>query len=466
MAFLIGKDKIISPDAPGTRIMPLNRDTIELRAVIRKAAWRLIPFLCLLYLFAYLDRFNVGFASLTMNEDLGISMASYGLAASMFFVAYILFEVPSNIVLGKLGARLWIARIMITWGLISSCNVFVTGEKSLGSLRFLLGVAEAGFFPGILIYLTEWFPRSDRARMVCLFQVAMPLSGLLGAPISSLILNHLNNVGGFHGWKWLFLAEGLPSLFLGISCLWLLPSRPGDARWLTDAQKSQLENILQAERSLTEKVRKFSFHEAFTNYRVLTLAAIFFCLVCGSTGIGFFLPQVVKDMGFSTGENGFVTALPYLLSVVGMIWWSRRSDLKGERIGHVGVAAALSAIGFLLAALTLTYPPVAIVGLSIASVGIFSSFPVFWTLPPAFLTGTTAAAAVAFINSVGNLSGVLEPSVIGWTRDISSGFSLMLLLLSAVLAIAAGLAWIFATISRSDGVIAPVAHSGAGIGIL
>jgi ACS family tartrate transporter-like MFS transporter len=433
----------------------------EVHGAVVTAAWRLIPFLCLLYLFAYLDRFNVGFASLTMNQDLGISMAAYGFAASLFFVGYILFEVPSNVILGKVGARVWIARIMITWGLISASMIFVVGEKSLGSLRFLLGVSEAGFFPGILIYLTEWFPRGDRAKMVGFFQMAMPLSGVLGAPISSLILKHMDTAGGIQGWKWLFLAEGLPSVFLGISCLWLLPSHPGEAGWLTATQKARLGTVLEAERMQTEQIRKFTFREGFTNPRVLVLALMFFCLVCGSTGIGFFLPQIVKDLGFGTAENGVVTAIPYLLSVIGMIWWSRRSDAKGERIGHVAIPAVFSAAGFLLAAFTLTKPLLAVTGLSMASIGIFSSFPVFWTLPTAFLTGTTAAAAVAFINSVGNVSGVVEPSIIGWTRDISGGFALMLVLLAVVLTIAALLAWIFAGMSRRAEVAASSEDSGA-----
>lgn len=422
-------------------------DDVEVRAAIKKAGWRLVPFLCLLYLFAYLDRFNVGFASLTMNEDLGISMASYGFAASMFFVAYILFEVPSNVILGKVGARIWIARIMISWGAVSSCMVFVNGRASLGWLRFLLGAAEAGFFPGVMVYLTEWFPRSDRARIFGTFQTAMPLSGVFGAPISALILKFAHGAGGLPGWKWLFVAEGLPSIFLGISCFWLLPSKPKDAKWLTWYQREQLDAILNSERVRTEQVRKFTLREGLTDPRVLVLASALFCLICGSTGIGLFLPQIVKDLGFGAVENGLVTAIPYLLSVLGMAWWSLHSDLKGERVRHVVIAAIVSAAGFLLTAFMLTKPAFAITGLSMAAIGVFASFPVFFTLPASFLTGTAAAAAVAFINSVGNLSGVIEPSIIGWTRDVSGGFSLMLVLLSITLATAALLLWLFSIMS-------------------
>ncbi|MBN3801677.1 MFS transporter [Paraburkholderia sp. Ac-20336] len=422
-----------------------------LSATVGRVARRLIPFLCILYFFAYLDRFNVGFAALTMNQDLGLSVATYGFAASMFFWGYILFEVPSNLVLGKIGARFWISRIMITWGLISAATIFVTGSTSLSTLRFLLGAAEAGFLPGILVYLTEWFPRADRARMIGLFQIAMPLSGVLGAPVSSLILAHMHGVAGLAGWKWLFLTQGLPSVLLGISCLWLLPSRPSEAKWLGNRERIELERVLDAERQQTEAVRVFSLREGFTNPRVLVLALLFFCLVCGSTGVGFFLPLIVKDFGLSTVQIGVVTAIPYLLAVIGMVWWSRRSDIKGKRIEYVALAAIFAAAGFLLAAFTLKTPVVAVIGLSMGCVGIFASFPVFWTLPPSFLTGTTAAASIAFINSLGNVSGIVGPGVIGWTRDVSGGFTLMLGILAVLMAIAAALSSVFARMNaRSE----------------
>jgi MFS transporter, ACS family, tartrate transporter len=308
-----------------------------------------------------------------------------------------------------------------------------------------------------LIYLTEWFPRRDRARIFSTFQIAMPLAGVLGAPISSLILKAARDAGGFQGWKWLFLAEGLPSVLLGVSCLWLLPSKPKDATWLTVSQHEQLEAVLGRERAETEQIRKFTLREGITNPRVLVLAAMLFCLICGSTGIGLFLPQIVKDLGFGTAKNGLVTAIPYLLAVLGMVWWSRHSDRKVERVGHVAIAALVAAVGFLVAAFMLTNPAVAITGLSLAAVGVFASFPVFFTLPTSFLTGTTAAAAVAFINSVGNLSGVIEPSIIGWTRDVSGGFTLMLVLLSIILAIAAVLVWVFAVMSRVE-VLSPASE--------
>ncbi|WP_233838027.1 MFS transporter [Paraburkholderia sp. ZP32-5] len=419
-----------------------------LSVTVAKVARRLIPFLCILYFFAYLDRFNVGFAALTMNHDLGLSVAAYGFAASMFFWGYILFEVPSNLVLGKVGARFWISRIMVTWGLISAATIFVTGGTSLSALRFLLGAAEAGFLPGILVYLTEWFPRGDRARMIGMFQIAMPLSGVLGAPVSSLILAHMHGLGGLAGWKWLFLTQGLPSVLLGISCLWLLPSRPSEAKWLGTSERLQLERVLDAERRQTEAVRKFTLREGFTNPRVLVLALLFFCLVCGSTGVGFFLPLIVKDFGLPTVQIGVVTAIPYLLSVIGMVWWSRRSDAKGKRIEYVALAAIFAAAGFLLAAFTLKTPVVAVIGLSMGCIGVFASFPVFWTLPPSFLTGITAAASMAFINSLGNVSGVVGPGFIGWTRDVSGGFTLMLAILAVLMTGAAALSLVFARMNR------------------
>jgi ACS family tartrate transporter-like MFS transporter len=433
----------------------------SLPATVAKVARRLIPFLCVLYFFAYLDRFNVGFASLTMNHDLGLTMAEYGFAASMFFVGYIVFEVPSNLVLGKVGARFWISRIMITWGLISAATIFVTGETSLSVLRFLLGAAEAGFLPGILVYLTEWFPKADRARMIGMFQIAMPLSGVLGAPVSSLILVHMHGLAGMQGWKWMFLAQGLPSVALGVACLWLLPSKPSEARWLADDERDALQRVLDHERRQTEAVRKFTLREGFTNPRVLLLALLFFCLVCGSTGVGFFLPPIVKDFGLDTVQVGVVTAIPYLLSVIGMLWWSRRSDAKGERIKYVAIAAGFAAAGFLLAAFTLHTPYIAIIGLSMGCIGIFASFPVFWTLPPSFLTGTTAAASVAFINSLGNISGIVGPGFIGWTRDVSGGFTLMMLILAALLATAALLSWVFARMNRHGELDIAPAHIGS-----
>ncbi|WP_233838029.1 MFS transporter [Paraburkholderia sp. ZP32-5] len=422
----------------------------------RKIARRLIPFLCLLYFFAYLDRFNIGFASITMNQDLGLSMAAYGFAASMFFVGYILFEVPSNIVLGKVGARLWITRIMVTWGLVSAATIFTRGPGSLAGLRLLLGAAEAGFLPGIVVYLSQWFPHEERSGAMGMFQTAMPLAGVLGSPVSALILTHMHGVSGLPGWKWLFLIQGLPSVALGLSCLWLLPSRPAEAKWLTDAQRASLERKLEAERRATEAGGHVSLRQVFVEPRVVMLAVLLFCLICGSTGIGFFLPQIVKDFGFSTVKIGMVTAIPYLASVVGMVLWSRFANHKDDRIRYVAIPTVLAGCGFLLAACSLHTPVVAVIGLSVACVGIFSTFPVYFTLPQTFLTGTSAAAAIAFVNSVGNISGVVEPAFIGWTRDVSGGFTFMLFILAGLMAVALVLCWRFAAMVRSGAVASPL----------
>jgi ACS family tartrate transporter-like MFS transporter len=336
--------------------------------------------------------------------------------------------------------------------------VFVQGQSSLAWLRFLLGAAEAGFFPGIVVYLSQWFPKEQRASAMGMFQVAMPLAGVLGAPVSALILAHMHGVGQMAGWKWLFLIEGLPAALLGLSCWWLLPSRPADARWLSAAQRAHLERLLDAERRETEAAGRTSLRDAFFDPRILVLALLLFCLICGSTGIGFFLPQIVKDFGFSTVKIGMVTAIPYLASVIGMVLWSRRADRQGERIKYVALPSALSAAGFLLAACSLNTPVIAVIGLSLACVGIFSTFPVYFTLPQTFLTGTIAAAAVAFVNSVGNISGVVEPAFIGWTRDVSGGFALMLFILAGMMSVAVLLCRVFAMLSRERMSAAVGAH--------
>jgi len=419
-------------------------------ATTSKVARKLVPFLLTLYFFAYLDRFNVGIASLTMNKDLGLSMAAYGFAASMFFVGYILFEVPSNIVLGKVGARYWIARIMISWGVLSSAMVLVQGETSMAVLRFLLGVAEAGFFPGIVVYLTQWFPRSTRAGALGMFAVAMPLAGVIGSPISALILNYTHNLLGMQGWKWLFLLEGLPSVLLGIACLWFLPSRPADAKWLSATEQSSLQAVLEAERKETEAVHKFSLMEGFTTPRVLILALLLFCLICGSSGSGFFLPQVIKDFGLGTVQVGIVTAIPYLLAAIATVWWSSQADRHNGGIRYVAIPAAFSAIGFLIAATSLQTPIIAVIGLSMACMGIFATFPVFFTVPQTFMTGVAAAAAIAFINSFGNISGIVLPGFIGWTHDVSGGFAMMLYILSGIFIFAVFLCWCFSAIHRQQ----------------
>ena len=337
--------------------------TIEDQRIVHKASKRIIPFLILLYFFAYLDRVNISFASLQMNADLGFSSTVYGFGASMFFVAYFFFEVPSNLALSKFGARIWIARIMITWGLISAGMAFVSGERSFYALRFLLGVAEAGFFPGILVYLGSWFPRHYRARITGVFLMAIPLSGLIGSPVSGLLLDQMNGAYGIAGWQWMFIIEGVPALLLGISCLWLLAERPAEASWLAPAERTRLEDILAKERSNLEAVHTYKLADAFVNPGVLLLAGVLFCIVFGVTGIAFFLPQIIKSFGYSNTATGFLSAIPYLCGAVTMVLWARRSDAKRERIGHLTAAMLLGALGFIVTTFTLGIHSIALLGL-------------------------------------------------------------------------------------------------------
>jgi ACS family tartrate transporter-like MFS transporter len=426
--------------------------TSEDERIVHKASRRIIPFLIVLYLFAYLDRVNISFASLQMNADLGFSSTVYGFGASMFFVAYFFCEVPSNLALSKFGARIWIARIMITWGLISAAMAFVSGEKSFYALRFLLGVAEAGFFPGIVVYLGSWFPRHYRARITGVFLMAIPLSGLIGSPISGLLLDHMNGAYGFAGWQWMFIIEGVPAVLLGIACLWLLTERPAEASWLAPAERNRLEDILARERSNLEAVHTYKLADAFVNPGVLLLAGVLFCIVFGVTGIAFFLPQIIKSFGYSNTATGFLSAIPYLCGAVTMVLWARRSDAKRERIGHLSAAMLLGALGFIVTTFTLSMHSIALLGLIVAAIGVFCANPILWTLPTSLMTGTAAAAAVALINSVANLSGIVAPPLLGWSRDATGGFAAAGMIFTAILLFGVLLVWIFSRSKMARGV--------------
>jgi ACS family tartrate transporter-like MFS transporter len=415
----------------------------EDKRIVAKAARRLIPLLIILYICAYLDRVNISFASLQMNADIGLSNAVYGFGASMFFVSYFLFEVPSNLILDKVGPRVWIARIMVTWGIVSACMIFVQGEKSFYAMRFLLGVAEAGFFPGIVMYISYWFPQSYRARFTGIFLMSIPLSGLIGSPISGTILDGMNGVGGLAGWKWMFIVEAAPAVIMGIACLWLLTDRPSKANWLEPNERDRLEAILAHERSKVEAVRKYRLSEAFTSPGVLLLAGILFCIVFGVTGIAFFLPQIIKSFGFSNTAVGFLSILPYLAGVVSMYLWARHSDIKHEKIGHLGAALALGVVGFVFTVLVLGNHTLALIGLMIAAAGIYSANTMLWTLPTSLLTGTAAAAAVALINSLANLSGIVAPPLLGWSKDVSGGFALTGVIFASFVALGLVLTWVF-----------------------
>jgi MFS transporter, ACS family, tartrate transporter len=436
-------------DIPRTVSADLTPDDERL---ISKASKKIIPFLILLYLFAYLDRLNISFAALQMNADLGFSATIYGFGASMFFVGYFFFEVPSNLALSKFGARIWIARIMITWGLISTAMIFVSGAKSFYALRFLLGVAEAGFFPGIVVYLSNWFPRHYRARITGVFLMGIPLSGLVGSPISGLLLDHMNGVYGLAGWQWMFVVEGVPAVILGISCLWLLTERPAEASWLAAAERDRLESILAKERSNLEGIHKYTLSDAFMNPGVLLLAGILFCIVFGVTGIAFFLPQIIKSFGYGNTVVGFLSAIPYLCGAVTMVFWARRSDVKRERLGHLAVAMLVGALGFIVTTLTLSMHAFALLGLVTAAIGVFCANPLLWTLPTSLMTGTAAAAAVALINSVANLSGIVAPPLLGWSRDATGGFAVAGIIFTGILLFGVLLVWLFSRSKMARGV--------------
>ncbi|HEX6405283.1 MAG TPA: MFS transporter [Pseudonocardiaceae bacterium] len=395
--------------------------------VVRKIALRLVPFLGLLYLINYLDRVNVGFAALTMNADLRFSAAAYGLGAGLFFIGYFFFEVPSNIILHRVGARVWIARIMVTWGLVASATAFIQGEISFYVVRVLLGVAEAGFFPGIILYLTYWFSRAQRAKIVASFFLAVPLSSVIGSPLSTLLIQHGDGVLGFDaGWRFMFIVEGVPAVVAGLLVLALLPSRPRDARWLTEQESSALEAQL-AEEDAREVGREVSIRAALTNPRVIALSVVYFGIVFGVYVLAFFLPQVIKgfqqqfQVTLSLVEIGLITAIPYAFASVAMVLWARHSDRTGERAGHVAIPAFVGAVA-IAAALYMNSPLLAMACITVCAIGVYAAIPVFWQLPNTFLTGVGAAAGIGLINSFGNLSGFLGPYLTGWLQGLTGSF--------------------------------------------
>jgi D-galactonate transporter len=410
----------------GTPTAPTADHTLTLSAV-RKAAIRLLPFLGLLYLINYLDRVNVGFASLTMNADLGLSAAAYGLGAGLFFVGYFVFEVPSNMILHRVGARVWIARIMISWGVVASAMAFIQGEVSFYILRVLLGIAEAGFFPGIILYLTYWFPRAQRARIVALFFLAVPLSSVIGSPISTLLIQNGDGALGFaEGWRFMFFVEGIPAILLGIVVLFLLPSKPRDARWLDRAEAEALETSIAAE-DRAEVGHETPWRSALTNPRVLVLSLIYFGVVFGLYVLAFFLPQVIQQfqeqfqVKYTLLQIGLITAIPYAVASVAMVLWARHSDRTNERRIHVAAPAFLGAAS-IAAALYMNSPFMVMVCMTVCAVGVYSAIPVFWQLPNTLLAGIGAAAGIAMINSFGNIGGFAGPYLTGWLQGLSGSF--------------------------------------------
>jgi MFS family permease len=358
---------------------------------------------------------NIGFANATMSKDLALSAAAFGGAAGIFFIGYFFFEVPSNLALNKFGARVWIARIMFTWGIMAGAQAFVVGETSLNMVRFLLGAAEAGFAPGIMFFLTLWFPSAYRARAFGLFLIAIPVSTVIGSPISGLILD-MEGVGGLHGWQWMFLIEAVPALLMTFAVLHYLTDRPALATWLEPDERKWLQDRLDAERANREAFFKHGWLESMLSPRVLALSVAWFFAITPQISLAFFLPQIVKDFGLTNVQAGFVTAIPYVIGAIGMVHWGRHSDKNCERKWHVVICFIAMVVGWGLASITGS-PIIKMAAFCIAGWGILSISPVFWTLPPAFLSGAGAAAGIAAINSIGNLGGYFGPKIFGQLRD-------------------------------------------------
>jgi ACS family tartrate transporter-like MFS transporter len=380
------------------------------RRTLAKITLRLIPFMFVLYIVAFLDRVNVGFAALQMNEDLGFSDTVYGIGAGIFFIGYFVFEVPSNLIMEKVGARVWIARIMITWGIISSAMFLVGGETSFYVLRFLLGVAEAGFFPGMILYLTYWFPARERARRVALFMTAIPIAGVFGSPLSGALLT-LDGFAGLAGWQIMFLAEGIPAVLLGLVVLRFLPNGPDEARWLQPEERDWLRGVLEQENRIKSEHGEYTTRQALTNGKVWLLSAIYFGVVTSLYGVAFWLPLIIEDIsGFGTFAVGLLGAIPYLAGAVGMVLLARHSDATGERRWHVAAAAFVGAVGLVLTGAAGSSIVVEMTALTLAALGIYSTLATFWSLPTAFLSGSAAVAGIALINSVGNIGGFVGPT--------------------------------------------------------
>src|SRR5262245_49248837 len=394
---------------------------------------RLIPLLFACYVAAYLDRVNVGFAKLQMLSALRFSETVYGLGAGILFIGYFLFEIPSNIILHRVGARLWIARVMLTWAVVSAAMVFVTSPAGFYILRFLLGVAEAGFFPGVILYLTYWYPSARRAAIVALFMTGIPVAGLIGGPVSGWILNGMAGVQGLAGWQWLFLIEALPSFVLGLAVLRYLEDGIAGARWLTDEEQALLTRRIAEDQT---HVSSHSLRDGLTNGRVWFLAAVYFCLITGLYGAGFWLPTLIQRTGVvSPLAIGMLTVVPNATAAVAMVAISRRSDRTRERRWHLVTPALIGAAGWLITVRFGTNTAIALSGMSLAMAGVTTSLSQFWCWPTAMLAGAAAATGIALINSIGNLAGFVGPSVIGWLVDRTGSTDVGVEVLAAVMVI-------------------------------
>jgi len=410
--------------------------TPEQEQVLSKVLRRIVPFLLLCYIVAYLDRVNVGVAGLTMNQDLGLSPSEFGWSAGLFFFGYFLAEVPSNLALQAVGARKWIARILITWGLLSAGTAFAVGPVSFGVMRFLLGLGEAGFTPGVFLYFTYWFPARARGRATAAFLLGIPIANIIGAPISSSLLA-LDGLAGLHGWQWLLILEGLPATILGFVCLFTLTDKPEQAKWLSPEERTWLVEVLASERQAIAAKHASKLKDAFTNWRVLVCAAVNFCAIIGSVGLGLWMPQILKGFGFGVVTVGFLAAIPYICGAVTMMLWARLSDRGGERSWFVASALLLGALALVVCGYATSSALISIVALCGAVVGIMCYQSTFWPIPSSFLTGSAAAGGLALIVSIGNLGGFVGPYIIGEIKQTTGSFSWALIAVAAFLTVAA-----------------------------
>ena len=405
-------------------------------AVFRKVILRIVPFLMLCYVVSYLDRVNVGFAKLQMSSDLGFSEAAFGLGAGLFFIGYFIFEVPSNVLLQKVGAKIWIARIMITWGLVSGAFMFVNNEATFYLLRVLLGVAEAGFYPGVILYCTYWFPSQRRAKVIALFMSAIPVAGIFGNPLSGWIMNTFDGVSGLEGWQWMFVLEAVPALVIGVVTLFYLDNSVRSATWLDESEKQVVERAIREDSA--HKENHGPVWAAFKDPKVWLMCGIYFCFVMGQYALTFWMPTFVKSTGIDNALTiGVLSAIPYVVALVAMNAFGWSADKRRERRWHLVIPALLGTVGFCFTALWSGSTMLSLVALSVAAAGVLTCAPLFWSLPTSFLGGAAAAAGIAVINSVGNLAGFVSPYMIGSIKDSTGSIHLPMYVLAVVLAIGA-----------------------------
>ncbi|GFM52854.1 MFS transporter [Pseudomonas cichorii] len=399
--------------------------------LLRRVMLRILPFIFLCYVISYLDRTNVGFAAISMNKDLGLTATMFGWAAGLFFFGYFIFEIPSNLLMQRFGARVWIARIMITWGLISMATAFATGPISFSLLRFLLGVAEAGFTPGVYLYFTYWFPGKWRAKAIAAFLLGIPTANIIGSPLSGWLME-MHGIMGLKNWQFLLVAEALPAVLLGIACLFVLVDTPAKARWMNDREKTWLGERLKQEQQAIGSSHGNTLRSALTNPKVFTLAAINFCCIVGSVGIGLWMPQIIKSLGMTNTTVGLVTALPYVLGAISMTIWARLANRSQQRLPYVAGALAFAAVALVGAALT-DEPIMKVTCLALTVSGILSFQATFWAIPSTILTGRAAAGGLALIVSIGNLGGFAGPFLIGLIKDATQSFAVPFYVVASIL---------------------------------